>query len=138
MRELRSGITWAGILADKLTDEVWSKCAVYLAAGITDMDSLAGVRKAVENRSAQLWVMHHGNRFIGAIITKITDHDNGRVFTICHLGGTMIRSWMPYFPDLEDYARVNGCKRIVIVGREGFVRLLPGFRKTATVMEKDL
>lgn len=58
------------------------------------------------------------------------------VLTAC--GGEDMREWLPLLGKIEDYAKAEGCKSLRIFGREGWLRVLDGYRKMAVVIEKEL
>jgi hypothetical protein len=39
---------------------------------------------------------------------------------------------------IEQYARSQGCNKILALGRKGWLRKLPDFRATLVVIEKEL
>ena len=129
--------SWSGIKPADV-DKYWHHVAPYIARGMTGLDTLEGVKTAIEQRQAQLWAVWEGQRCLAALVTKITDHDKGRVCTIAHCGGIELCSWREHLNVLEAWAREKGCCRIDIVGRKGWERVLPGFEQTGVVLEKKL
>lgn len=59
----------------------------------------------------------------------------------CHwflVGGQLDPLLTVLAPRVETWARAMGCRRMTGVGRDGWERTLPDYRKTAIVIEKEL
>lgn len=130
-------MNWSGIKAADI-DDVWEYISPEVAKGLSEFDTLEGVRKALKNELAQLWVGWQGQRERIAVITQITDYDRGRVLLIRHCGGNGLEHLIEHYDVLEDYARAHDCTHIDIVGRDGWGRLLPDYEKAATTWRKAL
>jgi hypothetical protein len=48
------------------------------------------------------------------------------------------RNWIGLLDEIEAYARAAGCEAVRLMGREGWQRLLPSYRRTGIVLERTL
>jgi hypothetical protein len=48
------------------------------------------------------------------------------------------RNWIGLLDGIEAYARAAGCEAMRLMGREGWQRLLPSYRRTGIVLERTL
>jgi hypothetical protein len=46
--------------------------------------------------------------------------------------------WLPLISGIEAYAREEGCTRVRIFGRKGWLRALEGFRQMNVIADKEL
>jgi hypothetical protein len=83
--------------------------------------------------SALLWLVWDGKDIQGAVVTELT---TDRVCTIVAYGGRMAD--LHLLRELESYARAEGCNRIRIMGRKGWVRVLNKYRQPYVILEKEL
>ena len=80
-----------------------------------------------------LWAVTDGEKIYGVAMTNIFDGD-------CFITGAAgnMRECLPFMGHFVDYARAQHCKKLRIIGRAGWVRMLPDFTPTAIVLEKVL
>lgn len=84
-----------------------------------------------------LWLAWGGD-LEAAAVTEIAETTSGRVCVIVACGGAGRDRWLSLRHRLEDYARHEGCARMRIYGRKGWTRVLPDYRVTRVVLEKEL
>lgn len=72
-----------------------------------------------------------------AAITALIDADC-RVCEIRAAAGTDMRRWLPFHLELERFALAEGCAKVRLRGRRGWLRVLSGYRLVGEFMEKDL
>ena len=46
--------------------------------------------------------------------------------------------WLPLLGEIEAYAKREGCARVRIFGRKGWLRVLAGYEHKHIIMDKDL
>lgn len=83
-----------------------------------------------------LWVALDQRGVAAAAVTEITEAFGQRICTIVACGGWRVWRWLHLINGLEDYARAEGCARSRIIGRKGWLRLLPGYKAKAIIMDK--
>ena len=83
----------------------------------------------------QLWHIH------GAAwaITRVSEGKDGRFFQCMALAGQGMDSWLePFVAAAEAWAKGHGCKRVLVAGRPGWRKALPGYRPTHITLTKEL
>jgi hypothetical protein len=90
---------------------------------------------AVQSDHAQLWA---GKRSV--VVTRVNDFTRARLATIWLAGGDMDELVGTMLPQIETWARENGCSELALAGRKGWQRVMgaQGFRTQAYVMRKPL
>lgn len=78
------------------------------------------------------------DKIVAAASTTLQRIDSDLICVLTACGGRDMKDWLPLLAKIEDYARAEGCKALRIFGREGWLRVLDGYEKTAVVMEKAL
>jgi len=97
--------------------------APYLSAvincshGTNDLESIVSL---CEKGSSQLWVALRDSEPVGAFVTELIRYPRK---TVCRVwtGGGHIESVLALLPDVEAYARQEGCSQILAEGPE-FIR----------------
>lgn len=73
------------------------------------------------------------------LFTKVLDYPAGRVLQLVLAFGNNIKACIPSITaTLEKIANDFECRYCEIYGREGWERLLPGFKRTAVVLTKEI
>lgn len=72
-----------------------------------------------------------------AVVTEFVEYPQLRALNVFLIGGELneVRAMAP---QIEQYAREHGCKRIQGAGRPGWERALPGFRRLLVVGVKEI
>ncbi len=82
-----------------------------------------------------LWLaVADGEKIRAAGITSLA----GDACEIIAVGGVGHKDWIRFIEGIEKYARAEGQKRVRIIGRKGWARLLPAYKQTAVVLERQL
>lgn len=97
------------------------------------------VLRQAKTMDAQLWGYHDGERLRGVVATRIHATALGKLCSLWVCIGIDADELMGgFYAEIERWARSIGCYAMEIVGRPGWVRKLPGFKKKAVVLEKRL
>lgn len=122
-----------------LWEAVWSLLAPAVAMS-NGRHSEASVCRALLDRRDQLWTWWDEGELVCVVVTELNRYPGG--VTCCDLmwcGGRNMELWAkPMLAIVERWAMENGCTLMCIVGRPGWERALPGFRRSAVVLEKGL
>jgi len=121
-----------------LSPEAWARCAPWLAAALDHAGrshDLADVEEMVSQAEAQLWA---GDR--AAMVTLLEDEPRERRLLIWLAGGDLSELVNVLRPAAERWARGQGCRRVLIVGRPGWERALApeGYAPLARIIAKEL
>ena len=105
---------------------------------LTDSADPDDVLDAAKKAESQLWGYYDGT-FRGVVATQIRNSRKGAMLLVWVCYGIDAKGLLAScYAEIENWAREKGCKRVQIVGREGWERVLPGFKRKAVVLEKRL
>ena len=97
------------------------------------------LRDDLRKGKRQLWLLTRGDvTIIAAGITTMFVLRSGPALKIEHFGGGFMGEWLHLLEEVENYARSQGCRKVMWEGRKGWIRLLADYDVTAWVMEKRL
>lgn len=106
---------------------------VERAVAYQDTHTLGDVAREIIDGKAQHW---RGEK--SEIVTEIKSFPLMKVCRIWLAGGDMDELVNVMLPDVEAWAKDNGCARVEIVGRKGWKRALPEYREPYAVLHKEL
>lgn len=93
----------------------------------------------LKDGSKQLWLVEVSAQVVATAVTQVYETRKGRICCIWAACGTVgLKALEPAFNEIEKWAREIGCAALEIKGRKGWARVLPNFKQTAIVLEKDL
>lgn len=124
----------------KRVAEVWPHASHLIRAAIqrTNLNHFSDIEDQILTGDSLLWLAWDGERIMAAASTLLTETETDRICTMTACGGSDMREWLPLLERIETYAKDEGCSIFRIFGREGWLRILDGFHKTAIVIEKGL
>ncbi len=73
-----------------------------------------------------------------AMTTELVPMRSGLVCWMRQCAGDRMRDWRDFHVQIEQYARDEGCVKTVLRGREGWERVLPGYKVRSVQLEKVL
>ena len=120
--------------------EFWPHAAALIKAAMEKgrLSSYADVEHAVRNGNALLWLAWNGEKIKAAAVTELGIANGEKFCTIVACGGHERAQWLPLIAGLEAYGRTQGCAAMRIYGRRGWRKLLPDYRTTRVLLEKEL
>jgi hypothetical protein len=99
------------------------------------------LKRVLEYR-AQIWVFFKDNELKGCGLTQFIEYGTHKTLHIVACSGVDWSSWAEGYYQVEEFARMNNCKRVEMWGREGWLRrlpkLLPGWEQAYVVMSKEI
>lgn len=116
----------------------WARCAPWLAAALDHAGGTHGlddVKAAVERDEARFWP---GLR--AALVAVIEADPGDRRLLIWLAGGEREELETAILPLAEAWGRDSGCRRALVIGRDGWARTLKskGYAPLARIIAKDL
>jgi hypothetical protein len=102
--------------------------------GLSDFDDIAS---EILTGGALVWIAWDGEKIAAAASTTLQRIGPDSICVLTACGGQKMDSWLSLLGKIEDYAKAEGCKALRIFGREGWLRVLDGYQKTAIVIEKE-
>lgn len=121
-------------------DAAWPYVVGYLHAAYLagDEEMPENLKDWLKKRKGLLWLYTTGGRVLAAMITSIEMRPSGKVLRMGATGGTELKRWRECEARIVEYARAEGCVKIVSEGRPGWARVLPGYTIKRVVLEKVL
>jgi hypothetical protein len=87
----------------------------------------------------QLWLAVNGEaRIKAAMLTQIFQMRSGKALKMMECGGTELAKWVHLHAQIEQYAKTEGCDRVLVVGRPGWRGVLRDYRVTSVTLEKRI
>ncbi|SRR5438552_446106 len=123
--------------------EIWPLAAPLLRAAIarTGLSAFADIERDILRGGALLWVATSGVEaptIEAAASTSLQLTDAGKVCVITACSGKHMMHWLPLVAGIEAYAKDEGCQRVRIFGRRGWLRVLDAYEAEQIVMDKEL
>lgn len=86
-----------------------------------------------------LWLaVDEKETIIAAMLTQLFEMASGKMCKMQECGGERMQEWKHLRARVEDYARAEGCTRVLVEGRPGWERIMPDYERVAVVLEKRL
>lgn len=126
----------------KAAIEVWqlvrSHIEAVLARSNGEMHSI-DVFEAILDGRFDLWLAYTKNQIEGCAVTQIVHFPRAKHLLVVIAGGENARAYVPEaMPQIEDYAREQGCNCVEITARKGWQKHLPEYEFTQVVLRKML
>lgn len=118
-----------------IDQNTWMVAAPMLQAALDYQDThdIHDVKTLVDEGAAQLWC---GERSV--VVTEVLEYPRTNVCRIWLAAGNKHELVSRMLGDIEKWAKENGCSKIEVVGRKGWLRVLSDFTSPHTVLEKRL
>ena len=124
----------------KRVSEVWPHVSHLLngACRRTKLNAFEDIEADILAGRSLLWLAWNGRAIESAGATILINSEFGKVCIITVCGGSDMKRWLSLIGDIESYARREGCARVRIYGRKGWLRVLEGYAHKYVVMDKEL
>ncbi len=124
----------------KRVDEFWPHVSPLLKAACqrTKLNAFADIEADILSGRSLLWMAWNGRAVESAAATILINSEIGKVCIITVCGGSDLERWLPLIDQIEGYAKAEGCKRLRIFGRKGWLYVLDGFEAKHVIMDKAL
>lgn len=104
----------------------------------TALNAFEDIESDVLSGRSLLWLAWNGRVILAAAATTMIKTEAGRVCVIAACGGANMKRWLPLLGEIEAYARSEGCARMRIFGRKGWLRVLDGYHEGHVIIDKEL
>jgi hypothetical protein len=120
--------------------EVWPHVRALLekASRATCLNAFADFEADILAGRSLVWIAWNGSAIEAAAATILINSDLGKVCVITLCAGRDMKRWLKLIDRIEAYARDEGCIRLRIFGRKGWLRVLEGFEARHVVIDKRL
>jgi len=127
-------------VAPQFVEAIWPHAERLIAAALDRSESdftTAHIKARIDAGQSLLWIVWD-SALVGAGTSSIEKLENGR--KVCVVGTFAGDGWKDALPQIEQYARQEGCSAVRIYGRHGWVRQLRdrGYTQPWVVMEKKI
>lgn len=117
--------------------EEWERCSPWLQAALDycPTHSLDDVLVEIASGEAMFWPGK-----AAAMVTQVVQHPQLKVCSFWLAGGDLDELVNKMRPEVEDWARSQGCERMITPGRFGWARVLKpeGYEPLWAIISKDL
>ena len=114
-----------------LLGKVWGQVAPLLLRGLAESPNIT-LQRLVDDlldQNDQLWTIFVGRELSGVFVTHVFEDESGRAVDVYALAGNDVNEWgKPLSRKMVEFARENGCSRIIFCGRKGLLRAYEGVR----------
>ena len=120
--------------------EIWPHVSPLLKAACyrTQLNAFADIEADILSGRSLLWMAWNGQAVESAAATVVINSEIGRVCIITVCGGSDMKRWLPLIEQIEAYAKREGCRRVRIYGRKGWLHMLDGYEEKHVIMDKEL
>jgi hypothetical protein len=124
----------------KRVSEVWPHVSSLLkgACRRTRLNAFEDIEADILAGRSLLWMAWSGGAIESAAATILINSELGKVCIITVCGGSDMKRWLPLIGQIESYARREGCARVRIYGRKGWLRVLDRYEQQYVIMDKEL
>ena len=120
--------------------EIWPRVSPLLKAACyrTQLNAFADIEADILSGRSLLWLAWNGRTVESAAATVLINSEIGKVCIITACGGSDMKRWLSLIGEIEAYAKREGCKRVRIYGRKGWLHVLDGYEEKHIIMDKEI
>ena len=122
--------------------QVWPRVVEMIDRGLEVCDEVMpeDMLDRLGSGKMLLWVaIEEANGIIhAAMTTQLVKQRSGLVCWMCQCGGERMRDWSRFHVKIEEYAKAEGCVKVVLEGRSGWLKILEGYTVRSVRLEKAL
>jgi hypothetical protein len=120
--------------------EVWPHVSALIKAACyrTRLNAFVDIEADILAGRSLLWIAWNGSTVESAAATILINSEIGKVCIITACGGSDMKRWLPLIGEIEAYAKREGCKRVRIYGRKGWLHVLDGYEEKHIIMDKEV
>ena len=120
--------------------EFWPHVSPLLKAAChrTKLNAFEDIEADILCGRSLLWMAWNGRTVESAAATILINSDLGKVCVITLCAGKEMQRWVNLIERIGSYARDEGCSRVRIFGRKGWLRVLDGYEEKHIIMDKEL
>jgi hypothetical protein len=112
---------------------------IDLGFGASDMLMPADILDQLAAGTRLLWVAcDYDARIVAAMLTQLFEMRSGLVCKMMECGGSHLSDWVHFRFAIEQYAKREGCSRVLVEGRPGWAGVLKDYRTIGVVLEKRI
>lgn len=120
---------------------MWPSVSGMIAAAYAAVDNVppADLPVKLAEKFAVLWIAVDATDAIRAVlVTELRKTHRGLACYMAAASGESVEDWAYFKTTVENYARAEGCARVVLEGRRGWQKFFPDYHLTVVTLEKEL
>ena len=121
---------------------IWPQVVDMIDAGLSVCDEVMpeDIVERISDGRMLLWaaIDDETGNIIAAMTTQLVKQRSGLVCWMCQCGGERMQDWSRFHVKIEEYAKAEGCGRVVLEGRRAWEKILDGYRTRSVRLEKVL
>lgn len=120
---------------------IWKVVAPLIDRGYGEADEIMpdDILQRLFDGHMALWIIaDEANKIVAAMNTELVRMRSGLACRMIACGGEDVRSWAHTHEAILQYARGQGCAKVILGGRRGWAKILPGFHQTLVTLERNL
>lgn len=128
-------------IAPKLVPSIWDRVQPLIDSAFEAADDFmpADMLLRLTSGRVQLWAaINDSGEILAAMTTELVPMRSGLVCWMSQCGGEGLHEWSRFIVKIEEYARAEGCARVVLRGRRGWLGVLDGYKVRSVQLEKVL
>lgn len=121
-------------------DDVWPAVANRIDEAYKSADETMphDILNQLRSGHRQLWIVWNGEAVIAAVMTRIIQLRAYSAVQVTAASGEDVGEWKDLITLIEDFARHEGCRKVIIEGRPGWERLFKNYRRARVVIEREV
>lgn len=125
-----------------VASSIWDRVSGLIDVGYMAGDDVmpADMLERIRYGKVVLWIAidDEGGNILAAMTTELVPMRSGLVCWMCQCGGDRMQDWSRFHVKIEEYAKAEGCGKVVLRGRVGWKKLLEGYQVRTVQLEKVL
>lgn len=121
--------------------KLWPGCVTMIDAGFAASDMLMpdDILEQLTKGTRLLWLaVDKDHRILSAMMTQLFPMRSGMLCKMMECGGERLREWKHLRTQIEEYAKREGCDRVLVEGRPGWSRILDDYKTVSVTLEKRI
>lgn len=112
---------------------------VDLGFAASDVPMPEDILEQLANGTRLLWaVVSTDGKIIATMLSQIFPMRSGKMCKMMECGGSRINEWKHMRAEIEQYAKREGCDRVIVEGRAGWAGVLTDYCTVGIVLEKRI
>lgn len=120
--------------------EIWNEVTPYIEKVLNKTNlwySIEDIYASLSKAKMQLWTSFEGTQLKSICITQILIHPKHKSLEIIlHAGDN--KHGHQFLKPIEEWAKSQGCDKVFLKGRKGWIKRMPDYRLESVTLEKEL
>ena len=121
---------------------IWDRVSDMIDVGYSAGDDFMpkDILERIRYGQVLLWIAidDESGNIIAAMTTELVPMRSGLVCWMCQCGGDRMQDLKRFHVQIEEYAKAEGCVKVILKGRRGWERVLEGYRVRTVTLEKAI